>query len=267
MRIHPVVMVATVLLTAVVAWFVGHIGNGNDKVVSGSDESSQEEVSEPSPTHLSKPAAVPKPKMHEQVALTVENEVKPLRDVPKVEHYLRLLKQRAKEKKQVTALEVEPGMAAIRSLEPIIGGKEMLERLQSFSAEMTTLSRSFEMPPASSEQHSPSETSALLEEIENESDNELKQQAIHEYIKLADMTDDPKEHTALLSTLGQTLSRDKPNVDPPDMDSMAETIQNAENDDAKQKAIRAYLDAAVRLAPEEQKRAITRLDELAGLRK
>jgi hypothetical protein len=91
-----------------------------------------------------KPAARQTSDVRAELARLIEREVLPLVDAPdgvlRLDRYLEALEARARVRGAVTALDVEPGFAAIRALEPRLGADHALAKTDSFSQRMTRLS-------------------------------------------------------------------------------------------------------------------------------
>ena len=260
MKVHHVILSVVLVAAVVIALYLGRSNSETgDAVLERHDE---ETVSE-SPLNPHSQSPIPKKvSIREQVAKVVEKEVRPLKDVANVEHYLAQLKKRAHEKQRVTALELHPGIEAIRALEPMIGPEETERRIHAFSKEMSTLSKAFGRVPESAAPLTPAEAADILEEIEYEADPAIKQQAIREYLDRAKLAEDPEEHIVLMERLDSVIDRNRTTPETPDFDATAEAIQNAADNATKQDAIRKYLDAARHLNPEEQMRAMERLSQL-----
>jgi hypothetical protein len=76
-----------------------------------------------------------------RIEKAMRTEVEPLRGRDEVAAYLEKLRVRAVSQHQVTALEVEPGVAAIEKLEPEIGSDATQEWIARFVQSMAELSR------------------------------------------------------------------------------------------------------------------------------
>jgi hypothetical protein len=79
--------------------------------------------------------------MRPRIEAAVRTEVDPLRGREAVAAYLERLRARAVAQHQVTALEVEPGVAAIERLEPELGSDAVQEWIATFSRSMAALSQ------------------------------------------------------------------------------------------------------------------------------
>jgi hypothetical protein len=76
-----------------------------------------------------------------QIEAALRSEVAPLRGREDVSAYLEYLRARAVAQQQVTALEVEPGVAAIERLEPELGSDAVQEWIARFTQSMAALSQ------------------------------------------------------------------------------------------------------------------------------
>jgi hypothetical protein len=81
--------------------------------------------------------------MREQIDAAIRAEVLPLRGKQEVLAYLDRLRARALAQRKVTALEVEPGLAALERLEPVIGNHAVQQEVIKFAQSMAQLSHSF----------------------------------------------------------------------------------------------------------------------------
>jgi hypothetical protein len=81
--------------------------------------------------------------MRARIEEAIRTEVEPLHRRPDVEAYLERLRRRAVAQRRVTALEVEPGVAAIERLMPELGPEATQERVARFVQSMTALSREY----------------------------------------------------------------------------------------------------------------------------
>jgi hypothetical protein len=79
--------------------------------------------------------------MRPRIEAALRTEVEPLRGREDVSAYLDRLRARAVAQHQVTALEVEPGVAAIERLEPELGGDAVQEWIARFTLSMAALSQ------------------------------------------------------------------------------------------------------------------------------
>jgi len=263
MRIHLFILMAAMLFTATLTWYLARNSDiESDKAEEPTIKKSVMDKSEEAVP--AKKTAHSKIDMRKLVRQVIEREVRPLGGVSKVNSYLNLLKQRAQEKQEVTALELEPGIEAIGALESIVGHEEMYQMRRAFLNEMSALSKSFGHVPEPPKPLTPIETEKLLDEIENEVNSETRQQGIKEYIEKANTTGDRDQQIMLMARLDNVIAKNRVEPNSPNLDTIAESIQNAENNELKQKAIREYLDAADQLDPEKQIQAIARLKELAA---
>ena len=94
------------------------------------------------------PAAGPQGDMRSRIDEAIEREVAPLRERDEVASYLDRLRARAETQRQVTALEVEPGVEAIARLEVALGTDATHEWIRSFTQSMAALSESYRPVPA-----------------------------------------------------------------------------------------------------------------------
>jgi hypothetical protein len=195
--------------------------------------------------------------MQQRLSRAIEEEVVPLRNADDVAVYLDRLRQRALENEKVTALEVQPGVEAIHGIEAVLGPEETAKRIDAFSEEMASLSRRFrhaDPPPGAP---SSGEVNDLLDETA------LRQDLTDTYLEKLVAVDDVERQEVLLSRLDAALGRDEPDTPSPALDVLSQTIASAPDNDAKQVAIKAYLDAAQRLPLGEQIDALERLDGLS----
>jgi hypothetical protein len=81
------------------------------------------------------------PPVPAQLHHLIETEVRPLKSAAEVERYLALLEQRARERGRVSALEVEPGLEAIRENTDQIGPASALQLSVTFSEKMKNLGK------------------------------------------------------------------------------------------------------------------------------
>jgi hypothetical protein len=79
--------------------------------------------------------------MRPRIEAALRTEVEPLRGRDEVSAYLERLRVRAVAQHQVTALEVEPGVAAIERLEPELGSDAVQEWIVRFTQSMAALSQ------------------------------------------------------------------------------------------------------------------------------
>jgi len=97
-----------------------------------------------------RPSVAPAIDMRARIEEAIRTEVEPLHGRRDVEAYLERLTRRAVAQRRVTALEVEPGVAAIERLMPELGPEATQEWVARFVQSMTALSREYrESPPGS----------------------------------------------------------------------------------------------------------------------
>jgi hypothetical protein len=95
------------------------------------------------PAASSAAALAPRDDMRTRIEQAIEREVASLRGREEVSSYLESLRARATAQRRVTALEVEPGVAAIERLAPSIGSEAAAEWVRSFRQSMAGLSASY----------------------------------------------------------------------------------------------------------------------------
>lgn len=91
--------------------------------------------------------------VREAVARAVSDEVSQINDESALNHYLATLRARALAKHEVTALEVETGIAAIDRLRERLGQQSADDKIRAFSAEMTEISQQKSHYEATQEKH------------------------------------------------------------------------------------------------------------------
>jgi hypothetical protein len=188
-------------------------------------------------------------------------EVLPLGEVKKVERYLELLKKRAIEKGRVTALEVEPGVQALMTIEPELGTEETLRQIRGFADEMAALSKQFGHLPDPPGALTREEAGAMIDDIAK-AKPEARGGAVTAYIERASSVDDPERQAELMAMLDETVDRGGEAPQPPDMDGLAEAVIEAPDHDTRQAAIGLYVASAQTLSPKDQSVAMGRLDTL-----
>jgi hypothetical protein len=260
-----------IVVVGVGAWYWGKAQAVSKENHDTSPSGQSSEATEPAPAPESAPAPgdrQPSPpskqNMRQLIAQVVDEEVSSLRGSHKVGAYLKTLKQRALSQGKVTALEVEPGIEAIRTMESEIGPEETEKRVKAFANEMAALSKQLGGIPDPPAPPTGREVNNLLDEIAGEEDNEFKQQAIKEYVERVNAVEDEEQQAELMNRLDRTIAPSGNFEAPPEMDVIAEEIVSASDPSTKQAAIRKYIDSIQLLEPEEQTRAMRRLEELTG---
>lgn len=262
MRVHFIFLVGGMVFSAVAAWFAGRY-SGNESVdTRQAYEARLDADNKETPMRPAKKTKRPKVNMRISVAQAIETEVRPLANQQEVERYLTRLKNRAMENKQVTAMEVNPGVEAIMTLEDQLGSEETSHRLMTFTDEMEELSKTFgnSLGQASSP-FTQAAATKRLKEIENETDEKALNQAVREYTQRAFEVEDPDREMALMDKLDNALSRNKEATAPTNIDSIGKRIQHSE-DNAKKKAVLEYVNVASSLSPEDEMRAMKLLNTL-----
>jgi hypothetical protein len=117
-----------------------------------------------------------------EIARIIRQEVEPLRGVEQVEAYLARLEARARAKGRVTALEVEPGIAAIRGLLPRIGQKRVRLQVTAFGRRMTSLAARLDGRTLSK---APVDLPRLARRIERAPDKATRHRLVRRYIEEA----------------------------------------------------------------------------------
>lgn len=98
-------------------------------------------VEMPNPVAEQKTEQAPQSEINRQISEIIEKEVSPLGDYHGVQAYLDQLEARATSQGEVTALQVEPGLEAIRLLMPLSGMEKTLEMMTKFERRMEKLSQ------------------------------------------------------------------------------------------------------------------------------
>ena len=106
------------------------------------------EVSPRPPAIASAAPALPPVDLRPRVEAALRDEVEPLRGKDDVTAYLERLHVRATARGQVTALEIEPGVAAIERLTPELGSEAAQEWVGRFVQSMTELSQRNRQSPS-----------------------------------------------------------------------------------------------------------------------
>jgi hypothetical protein len=91
---------------------------------------------------VGQPPAAGREDVRPRIAEAIRTEVEPLQGREDVASYLDRLRARAVAQGRVTALEVEPGVAAIERLAPELGGDATQEWIVRFTVSMAELSQS-----------------------------------------------------------------------------------------------------------------------------
>jgi hypothetical protein len=94
-------------------------------------------------SRVEKDPATERPDFRPRIAETIRTEVDPLRSREDVASYLDRLRARAIAQRQVTALEVEPGVAAIERLAPELGSDATQDWIVRFTMSMAELSQGY----------------------------------------------------------------------------------------------------------------------------
>jgi hypothetical protein len=87
-----------------------------------------------------RPVPPPIPNVRAEVVKVVEARAPEIHTVGDVDHYLGELEAQARRKHQVTALEVEPGILAIRQMQSELGPDETMRLTADFTQKMARLS-------------------------------------------------------------------------------------------------------------------------------
>jgi hypothetical protein len=132
-------------------------------------------ITSPRPTSIG-PATLPP--LPENVQRAIDEELPQLHSERDLERYLGELEARARQKRQVTALEVEPGMRAIQRYAP---PEKTLETRATFSQRMAALSKEYSGQPDPSPENLPE----LANRIENASDNDMRRNLLRRYLQEA----------------------------------------------------------------------------------
>jgi hypothetical protein len=111
-------------------------------------------------------AAPGQPDVRAQIRQAVETDVTPLKSESDLDRYLASLEARARRNHKVTALEVEPGIRAIRNLADQIGPDRMQEKRAAFTQKMARLSAEFD---GRDHPQPPTDFDALAHRIEHSS--------------------------------------------------------------------------------------------------
>jgi hypothetical protein len=193
---------------------------------------------------------------------TMKRELPALRTPHKVDHYLDTLKQRALDNQKVTALEVESGISAISALEETLGPEETYRRIGAFTDEMSKLSKQFGHVPAPPSPPTQQELAEKLDEIATETNKIFRQEATGEYVDMIDNIEDLDIKLKLADDLKQNIVAAEEPETLPDFDALAQQISNENDNAAKQAAVRKYLAAVGQLEPDEQLKAMERLNSL-----
>ena len=208
--------------------------------------------------------APPVQTMRDRVAAVIAKEVTHLKAEREIAQYLETLKERAVRQQRVTALEVQPGVAALQTLESDLGPDEMNRRIDVFTSEMAALSKQFGHAPDPPPPPTPGETDAMLQKIAGEQDEEKKRQAVGDYLDRVRGTGNGEAEAALMLRLDETLPKKRTPSSEPDIDLLLNAVETAEDNDAKQTAVHEYLERTRALPSEEQAAAQKRLDGLVG---
>lgn len=254
-----------VLMAIPIAWFAilkSHTGSFDSDAPSTleSDEV-QSEVVDSGEAKDETPAGQ-RVDMRRRVKQTIEKEVAHLSEESAVDGYLAMLKGRAQAQKQVTVLEVEPGIQAIMKLETILGPEETHRRVNAYETEMAALSRSLGGVLGQTAPVTAKEMETMLDGISNAADEATKQATIRKYVEAAEGIEDMEEQMQMMAQLDEIMARDRKEQAPPDFNLLEANILNSRSDDARLAAIRQYTEAVQSLEPEAQAAAIKRMEEL-----
>ena len=99
---------------------------------------------ESSPAQATRATSVPD--MRARIRQAVQSDLPALKTEADVDRYLAELMARAKRNHRVTALEVQPGLEAIRQLRSQLGDERSQTKLMAFSDSMEKLSAEFDTP-------------------------------------------------------------------------------------------------------------------------
>jgi hypothetical protein len=148
--------------------------------------------------------------MRNEIDRVIRQEVEPLTaygaSEAKVEAYIAQLEARARAKGKVTALEVEPAMAAIEALEDEIGPERVMEKLSAVNRRMGELSarlegRSLEPPP-------PADLDRLAMQIARSDGEDVRQRLIRSYLEAAEELESDQQMVRM-KQLDQLLGTDR----------------------------------------------------------
>ena len=240
------------LFSGVAGWYLGKDSSSiqNNTPVRTEDFSPTERNSRRQQNQL-KLAAV-----RRQIAQIVDREVTPIEDEDALERYLDALAKRAEEKGMVTALEVQPGIEAIRRRYAGENPEEMAEKVDAFSQEMALLSKSLrhevdQLPPADLDQ--------LYDDIEQEADKGERERLIAKYIEQTQSME-PETQMKAISRLDEMVAARREPPQDVDFESLLGEINTAEDNGMRQKLIRRFLKKVHTLEPDIQAAWLDRLN-------
>jgi len=150
----------------------------------------------PQPGISAAPAGMLKPNMREQVMQHIA--AMPLQqETDKVREYLYELEMRTIRQGRVSALEVEPGIEAIKRLAPVIGTDkvaamsfEFEQRMEQLAMQLTTAGQQQRVDSA--------QLDNLLAEIDN-TGGKQREEHITAYLKVIDQLDDKQQADAIMA--------------------------------------------------------------------
>ncbi len=266
MKKKPLLFLGILVSVAVVSWYIGKgdLSHLDEKVSTEDTDDQKFHSDEQENVNLLKRNRSIASNIRNQIQQVIDEEIPPLKTQEKVINYLNLLRRQVLTKREVTALEVEVGIAAIQSLEEDLGVNETAAQIDAFTKEMARYSIEFghvaEMPQAPSRQ----ELDEKWKEIFEETENEWKQESIQEYFSMIDAVEDADTRLDLMSDIQQKLTAENITEKAPDFDELANKISEAPDDGSKQQAIKDFLTGVELLDPNDQ---ILRMDQLNKLTK
>jgi len=179
-----------------------------------------------------------------------------------VDRYLDALEAQARRQGQVTALEVEPGVAMARRFYPTEP-----EKVASFTSRMLRVQT--ELQDAAPQATDPAEARKRLAELTAQiprAPNEgQRQELIRTYLDLARQLP-PEEHPELIQKLNQVAGTTGSKSDARAADSLWAAIQNEADEENKQDLIRDYLTLIAKLDENERARRLGELNTRYGIR-
>ena len=241
---------AALLLAAMAGWYLGRESGSNQEAatISKNDSSSGDREFRRRQNRL-KLAAVQR-----QVAEIVDREVSIIEDEDGLERYLEVLARRAKENGKATALEVQPGIEAIRHQYSGRNPEKMDEEIIAFSQKMALLSES---PSPDTGQSPPVD----LDEVAQGADVGRQEGLIAEYVEQT-YTMDPEAQSRALARLNDMVPQTREPAEDVDFESMLDEIETAADGGKRQKLIRRFLENIYNAEPDSQAAWVERLNQL-----
>jgi hypothetical protein len=117
-----------------------------------------------------------------------------MRDEAAVRALLSELEQRARRQGVVTAMEIEPGLAAIETLEDAVGIDGVQLRQAEFAARMTALTRAQAKPAPAAQVPA---VESIAREIERTPSAEARAQLVAQYVRAADLLPEDQREQAM----------------------------------------------------------------------